>query len=84
MESSHRDLLNDVAEHWSILKNSQNAYYPLFSFTYKTGISFPETGVLFLLRARFLSQNICSPLFWRVSTKCIFFIVANNVIVISL
>jgi len=50
MESSRRDLLNDVAEHMSILKNDQNTHYPRFSFTPKTGIAFPLTVVLFLLR----------------------------------
>jgi len=29
MESSRRDLLNDVAEHKSILKNNQNTLYSL-------------------------------------------------------
>jgi len=29
MESSRRDLLNDVAEHRSILKNNQNTPYSL-------------------------------------------------------
>jgi len=29
MESSRRDLLNDVADHRSILKNNQNTYYPV-------------------------------------------------------
>jgi len=41
MESSRRDLLNDVAEHKSILKDNQNTYYPRFSFTPKTDIAFP-------------------------------------------
>ena len=49
MESSRRDLLNNVAEHKSILKINQNTYYPRFSFTPKTRIKFPKTGVLFLL-----------------------------------
>jgi len=49
MESSRRDLLNDVAEHRSILKNKRNSYYPRFSFTPKTGVAFAETGVLFLV-----------------------------------
>jgi len=49
VESSRRDLLIDVAEHRSILKNDQNKFYPRFSFTPKTGIAFPKTGVLFLL-----------------------------------
>ena len=50
MESSRRDLSNDMAEHRSILKNNQNTYCPCFSFTPKAGIAFPKTGVLFLLR----------------------------------
>jgi len=49
MESSRRDLLNDVAEHRSILKNHQNTNHPRFRFTPKTGIAFAETGALFLL-----------------------------------
>jgi len=49
MESSRQDLLNDVAEHRSILKNNQNTYYPRFSFTPNIGIAFPKTGFLFLL-----------------------------------
>ena len=48
MESSRRDLFNDVAEHVSILKNNQNTYYPRFGFTPKIGITFLKTGVLFL------------------------------------
>jgi len=44
-----RGLSIDVAEHRSILKNYQNTYNPRFSFTPKTGIAFPKTGVLFLL-----------------------------------
>jgi len=43
------DLLNHVAEHRSTLKNNQNTYEPRFSFTPKTGIAFPKTGVSFLL-----------------------------------
>jgi len=49
MESSRRDLLNDLAEHRFILKNYQNAYYFRFSFTPKTGIAFLKMSVLFLL-----------------------------------
>ena len=48
MESSSRNLLNDMAEHRHILKNRQNTYYSRFNFSPKTGIAFP-TGVLFLL-----------------------------------
>jgi len=36
MESSRRDLLNNVAEHRSILKNNQTTYYPRLSFTPKS------------------------------------------------
>jgi len=32
-----------------MLKNYQNTHCPRFSFTPKTGIAFPKTGVLFLL-----------------------------------
>ena len=32
MESSGRDLLNDMTEHWLILKNNQNTYYSHFFF----------------------------------------------------
>jgi len=46
MESSRRDLLNDMAEHRSILKNNQNTFYPRFCFTPKPGTELPETGVL--------------------------------------
>jgi len=49
MESSRQDLLNDMAEQRSILKTNQNTYYPRFSFTPKTCVSFPKTGVSFLL-----------------------------------
>jgi len=49
MESSHQDLLNDMAEHGPILKNNQNWYKPCFSFTPKTGIELPQTGVSFFL-----------------------------------
>jgi len=47
MEISRRDLLNDMAEHRAILKYAQNTYYPRFSFTPKTGIELPKTGVSF-------------------------------------
>ena len=49
MESSRRDLSNDMAEHWPTSKNNQNTHHPRFGFTPKTGIAFPKTGVLFLL-----------------------------------
>jgi len=48
MENSRRDLLNDVAEHRSILKNNQNTFNPRFSFTPKAGIAFPKTSVFSL------------------------------------
>jgi len=46
-ESSRRDLLNDMAEHWDILKNNQNTYYPRFGFTSETGTAIPKTGFCF-------------------------------------
>jgi len=49
MESSRRDLFDDMAEHRSIFKNNQNTYYPLFCFTPKTSAAFPKTGISFLL-----------------------------------
>jgi len=45
MERSRQGLSNDMAEHMSSLKNNQNTYYPRFSFTPKTGMTFPKTGV---------------------------------------
>jgi len=47
METSRRDLLNDEAEHGSILENDQNTCNLRFSFTPKTGIELPKTGVSF-------------------------------------
>jgi len=44
MESSHRDLLNDMTERRPIWKNNQNTYHPCLHFTPKTGIAFPKTG----------------------------------------
>jgi len=46
MESSRRDLVNDLAEHRSILRNNQNTY-PRFGFTPKMGLALPETGFCF-------------------------------------
>jgi len=62
MESSRRDLLNDMAEHRPILNNNQNTHYSRFSFTPKTGTAFPP-GVWFLLCAgdsfpRKIRQNV--------------------------
>jgi len=57
MESSRRDLSNDMAEHGPILKNSQNTYYRRLRFTPKAGhIAFPKTGVLFLLCSTFIRR----------------------------
>jgi len=50
MGSSRRDLLNDMVEIMATLKNNQNMHHPRFGCTPKTGIAFPKTGVLFLLR----------------------------------
>jgi len=49
MESSRRDLLNNMVQHKPILKNNQNMQHPRFSFPPKTGVAFSKTGVLFLL-----------------------------------
>jgi len=62
MESFRRDHFNDVAEHRSILKNNQNTYYPRFSFTPKTVIASPKTGVLFLLWMQSLNFGVYLPL----------------------
>ena len=46
IESSRRDLLNNVAEqHGSILKNNQNAHHPLCRFIPQNRHSIPENGV---------------------------------------
>ena len=47
MESSRRDLLNDMAESRSILKNNQNTYKPRFRFTRQAGKAFLKTGLCF-------------------------------------
>jgi len=47
MESSRRDLLNDLAEHRPILKNNQNTYHSRLGFVSKTGIAFSKTGFCF-------------------------------------
>ena len=60
MGSSRRDLLNDVAEHRSILKNYQSTRCTRFSFTPITGIAFPKTGSLFLLRLGFVPWSFAS------------------------
>jgi len=44
MESSRRELLNDMNEHRPTLKNNQNTYHSGLDFTPKTGIAFPKTG----------------------------------------
>jgi len=47
MESSCRDLFNDMADLSPILKNNQNTYHPRFGFTPKTGTALPKTGFCF-------------------------------------
>jgi len=47
MESSRRDLSNDMAKHRPISKNNQNTCHPRFGFTSKTGIASPKTQVCF-------------------------------------
>jgi len=57
MESSRRDLLNDMTDHRLILKNDQNTYQPCFGFTPKTGVVFPKTGVRFYCVGQVLSYS---------------------------
>jgi len=47
MESSRRDLLNDMAEHRRILQSNKNTYLHRFGFIPKTGVAFPKTGFCF-------------------------------------
>jgi len=54
MESSRRDLLNDMTEHRSILKNYQNTYHPRFGFKPKTGIAVPNRGFVLKIHCVFL------------------------------
>ena len=56
MESSRRDLLNDMAEHRSILKNNQNTHYPRFGFTLKTSTEPPNGWIVFTVRNRKISD----------------------------
>jgi len=44
MESSRRDLLNDMAKHKPILKNYQNTYHPRYAVSPKTRSSIPQHG----------------------------------------
>jgi len=44
MESSRRDLWNDMDEHMPFLKNNQNTYHPRFGSTPKSGMAFPKKG----------------------------------------
>jgi len=50
MESSPRDLFNDMAEQRPILKNNQNTYYRRFSFTPETSIAFSKTSIVWVFR----------------------------------
>jgi len=56
MESSRRDLSNDMAKHGPILKDHQNMYYPRFSFT-QNRYSIPQKGVWFLLSNNVTFEN---------------------------
>jgi len=60
MESSRRDLLNDMAEHKPILKNNQNTYHTRFGFTPKTGVAFPKTRFCFycVIMTGYSDQNL--------------------------
>jgi len=59
MESSRRDLLNDMAEHGSILKTNQNTFHPRLGFTPKTGTSIPKTGLCFYCGQAFVALSDC-------------------------
>ena len=54
-ESSRRDLVNDMAERRSILKNNQNTYYPSFKCIPKTALAFHITDALFYYDISFFS-----------------------------
>jgi len=64
-----------VAELRSTLKNNQNAYYPRFTFTAKTGKTFPETGVysdqpvLFLHCEKSREWRVCAPVASHVAVQ---------------
>jgi len=62
MESSCRDLFNDMTELRPILKNDQNTYYARFGFTPKTGIAFPKMGV-FTVSLRAYNDLFCGSIF---------------------
>ena len=47
INSSRRDLLNDMAEHIPILKNNQNTHHPRVGFTLRIG-SLPQNGAFVL------------------------------------
>jgi len=49
MESSRRDLLNDMAEHRSISENNQNTRSTPVLVLYPKQVASPKTGVLILL-----------------------------------
>ena len=66
MESTRRDLLNDMGKHWSILKNNVNTYYLSFGSTPKTRIAIPKTGVLFLLCSKRGVENAVALKLWWV------------------
>jgi len=42
LKRSRRELSIDVAERKSILKTNRNTHYPRFSFSTKTGTTFPK------------------------------------------
>jgi len=72
MDSSLRNVLNDMAEHMPILKNNQNMYHFRFGFTHKIDIAFPKMGVLFwllkyvLIVIKAYSQRLNQEVIWNV------------------
>jgi len=83
MESSRRDLLNDMVEHKAVLKNNQNTYQPLFGFTPKTGTVYPRTGVLFLLWWRLgHKRSEMRPLNFKIASKISMCLAAKDIFMI--
>jgi len=72
MESSRRDVSNDMAEHRPILKNKQNTLYPLFSFTPKTGIVVPKASDCFYCSHSFSRLAHPWPCNWKGLSEFLF------------
>jgi len=74
MESSRRDLSNDVAEHRHTLKNNQNTYYPRFSFIPNPKqVQHSQKRVFCFYCAHIFVPNVCSQLkvYKKKEKKCL-------------